>query len=190
MRTLTAIVLLLISGCAATGYVATSDPNLRLQQAYLLVAEDRPLMAEDFIRQSMEQYRNTSNLEGISEAYHSFGALYRHPAYHRNASQFNTLSDYDPTYQKSLDNYENAIQFFKKAGNEIGVVKSMVGMGMAYNDRNEKQKACEFYQKALENYNIGKANNAITSEPAIFDKRFKNMGEVIEGYQLREGCNS
>ncbi|MEJ2452138.1 MAG: hypothetical protein P8047_15995 [Gammaproteobacteria bacterium] len=191
MKKLTLIIILLCSGCTGVGFVATSDPGKKLQQAYALIAQDRAVMAEDVIKQAMNIYKEKNDKLGMAEAYHAFGNLYMSKSYHgKNAETFKSLGTYDGTYQNSINNFKKAIGLFEASNSEVGVVKSMVGIGNAYIEKSEPSEACKYYNQALSRYNADKKSGAISNEPQIFDKRFSNMGQVIEAYVEHYKCRT
>ena len=185
MKSLIFILLFTISGCAGVGLVATSNPDVKIQQAYRMMNEGRALMAEDLIRQAMVIYKKENNILGIAEAYHTYGNLYKHSSYHNKKP-----GTFDRSFMKSVSNYEMAKTSYEQVGDEVGAVKSLIGMGNAYHLRNEDNKACGYYSEALSRYNSGKENGVITKEPVILDKRYKNIGDVIIAFKKREKCNT
>ena len=189
MRRLLAILLtIILSGCAGVGLMPTSDPNIKIQQAYRMIDEDRALIAEDLIRQAMALYHESGNTEGMAEAYFTYGNLYKHPTYHNNSAAFEKFGTYDGTYKKSIENYKEAIKQFESAGSEIGVVKSLTSIGEAYNLKNDKITSCLYYEKALARYHAGKESGAITKEPVIYVHGAMNTGQIIEALMKRDGC--
>ena len=145
-------------------------------------------MAEDLIRQAMLDFEKTGNVEGMAEAYFAYGSLYKHHTYHNHSAIFEKWGTYDGSYNKSISNFEKALREFEKAGSEIGVVKSLVGIGEAYNLKNLEGTSCSYYAKALTRYNAGKESGAIGKEPVIYVKGAKNVGQVIEALMRRERC--
>jgi tetratricopeptide (TPR) repeat protein len=184
-------ILFLTIGCAGIGLMATSNPDKKIQQAYQMMNRDRALMAEDLIRQAMDIYEKEDNTLGIAEAYHTYGLLYKDRVYHgKSAATFKKFGRYDGTYMKSVNNFLKAKEYYEKAHNEVGVVKSLTGAGSAYILRNEDIKACQYYKEALSRYRAGKKDGRIKEEPIIFDKRFKNLGQIIEAFLKQEGCST
>ena len=178
MRIVT-IIIILITGCAGVGLVSTSDPDVKLQQSLQLISQGRYLMAKDLIRQAIVTYEQENNILGLAESYHLLGNLYKKPLNGGNAD-----------YSKSTTYFEKSVIFFEQANSEIGVVKSLVGVGNSYHLRNKDDAACQYYEKALARYTKGKANGTISKEPMIFDNRYKNTGDVINAFMLREKCNT
>ena len=60
---------LLMSGCAAIGVVATSDPHVKLNDAEnLFITQNRPLPAERLIREAMAIYQERDDPHGLANA--------------------------------------------------------------------------------------------------------------------------
>ena len=177
MRKYLLLILVLVSGCAGVGLVATSDPDEKIQQAYVLMAQDRAILAKDLIGQALKTYEETGNKLGMAEAYHAYGNLY-------------ISNSNDSGYVEAINSFKKSQSIFNEAGSEIGVIKSMVGIANSSRLRNENSKACAYYKSALSRYELGKENGEITSEPVIMDKRFKNMGQIIESYIEHDKCRT
>jgi hypothetical protein len=188
---LISVILFFTIGCAGIGLRATSNPDVKIQQAYRMMDEDRALMAEDLIHQAMDIYNKNNNKFGMAEAYHAYGNLYISHSYHNKwATTFKKLGTYDGSYMKSIQNFEGSMKLFNEVSSEIGVVKSLIGIANAYHQRNEDNKACVYYKKVLSRYQEGKENGTITEEPVIFDKRFKDMGQIINSYIKHYNCST
>ena len=74
------LVIALLGGCAELG-VATSDPNGKIKQAYSLMSEDRLLLAEDLLHQSLITFQQSDDKPGMAETYHAFGNFYKNELY-------------------------------------------------------------------------------------------------------------
>ena len=177
-----ALLLFLLSGCAGIGVTATSDPAEKLNQAERMQNENRPVMAETLILESIKIYEGNNDILGLAEAYHAYGNL------HKNSivQQYKTI--YDPTYMKSINSFKKSKELFQQANSEIGVVKSLVGIGMCYSMRQEREKACPYYEDALSKYKSGKENGKITKEPTIFIQGYDNFGSIVEQIIKQEEC--
>ena len=75
MKPLVLILLFIISGCVEVETVPASEPDEKIQQAYILMSENSGLMAEDQIHQAMALYEKDKNMIGMAEAYHAYGNL-------------------------------------------------------------------------------------------------------------------
>ena len=162
------LLLSVITGCTGIGFVATSDPHKKLAQANSLMEQDRLLLAKDVIAQALDIFKKEGNELGMADAYFTYGNLYKRSS--------------DRTYKKSISNYENAIKLFEKHGEITGVSKSLVGIGNAYALRGDNKNECKYYSEALSRYQIAKKEGKINREPIIYDKRYKNLGELIQAY--------
>lgn len=61
--------ILVMVGCAGVGIVATSDPAVKLEDAfYLLENSNRPLPAEMLIREAMAIYEERGDPRGLGKA--------------------------------------------------------------------------------------------------------------------------
>lgn len=191
MRAFIVLMVTLLTSCTGVGYVATSDPHEKLRQAYSLMSEDRPLLAEDTIGKALKTYDENNDGLGQAEAYYAYGILYSDDSYRgRWRKLFEKMGTYDEDYSRCINNYEKAKRLFESSSSEIGVVKSLLGVGRCYAGRNDYASACNTYSSALTRYSEGKKSGAITKEPQFFDDRYKNTGEVIEGYMKYEKCNT
>jgi tetratricopeptide (TPR) repeat protein len=180
MRLVSIFTLIFLTGCAGVGLNATSDPDVKIQQSYQMMNEGRYSMAKDLIRQAMATYKEDQNILGIAEAYHTLGNLYKYPV----------DGGGNADYARSGTYYEKAKEYYEQAGNETGVIKSIVGIGNSYYLRKNNNTACQYYDEALTRYNSGKAAGKITAEPVILDQRYKNMGDVINAFMVREKCST
>lgn len=191
MKRLVALaVLLILTGCAGVGLVATSDPKEKLRQADYLMMNDRPALAELTIRDAMAIFREKNDELGMADAYHAYGNLYKGESYHGKwASFFKKEGTYDSTFMKSIDNFNKAMALFEKHSDESGVIKCLVGIGNAYGLRNEEEKECSFYNQALLRYKKSKQEGTMKVEPVIHDKRYKNLEELIEAF-VKYSCKT
>lgn len=184
------VVLLLLTGCAGVGLVATSDPKEKLQQADYLMMQDRPALAELTIKDAMRIFQEKGDELGMADAYHAYGNLYKDDSYHGKwAAFFKKEGTYDGTYMKSIENFNKAMVLFQKHSEESGVVKCLLGIGNAYGLRNEKAKSCEYYRQSLSRYDKAKKEGNLKVEPVMHDKRYKNMGELIEAF-IKNYCET
>ena len=60
-------------GCAAYGVPATSNPDEKLRDAYMLFErKDRPLPAERLLREAITMYQEQKNEPALGEAYRAY----------------------------------------------------------------------------------------------------------------------
>ncbi len=176
--------LLLLSGCAGVGLVATSDPNEKLSQADYLMQQDRALLAELTIKDAIEIFKKNNDELGLADAYHAFGNLYKHPTYHGKwKPQFEKAGTYDGSYMKSIENFEKAMNIFKKHKEGSGVAKCLLGIGNAYGIKGNTLQSCEYYNKASDYYQQSKKEGTLGNEPVINNPNYNNMGDLIDAFR-------
>ncbi|OGS15758.1 MAG: hypothetical protein A2251_08730 [Elusimicrobia bacterium RIFOXYA2_FULL_47_53] len=148
-----------------------------------MMSQGRVPMAEDLIGQAVIIFKKNANENGLADAYHEYGNLYKHDSYHNKWSNYyKQKGTYDGTYIKSIDNYKKAVELFDRLEDESGVVKCLMGIGNAYSLRGEKDKALEYYKDALGRYNMAKKGGRIKVEPIMNNPNYKNMGELLEAF--------
>ena len=77
MKIVAIFTIILLTGCAGVGLVATSDPDVQIQQSYQMMDQGRYPMAKDLIRQAIATYKQEKNILGLAESYHALGNLYK-----------------------------------------------------------------------------------------------------------------
>jgi tetratricopeptide (TPR) repeat protein len=183
VRIFSILIIFVLSGCAGIGVVATSDPYKKLAQADAMMNQDRSAMAELLIGDALKVFVEKNDEAGIADAYNAYGNLYKHPSYHGKwKPTFEKLGTYDGTYQKSIDYFNKARDIFEKRNDVTGVSKSLLGIGNVYGIKNDREKSCQYYNKALDHYNSGKEQGLIKAEPVMNDRRYKNLGELIKAF--------
>lgn len=170
--------ILLISFSLLLFSCASPNPIGKAQQAYSLMEQDRFLMAEDYLYSALRALKEKPDLEVEADVHHALGNLYKNEGYHRHRAQFEKLGTYDGTYRKSEMHFEKAIELFRSVGSDIGVTKSLIDLGNVYAIKSEHEKQCESYKSAVSIYENGKRTGRITTEPQIFLKGYKTIGEV------------
>ncbi len=189
MNFLSMVFILLLSGCAGIGVAATSDPYQKLDQADAMMAQDRAAMAESLISDALKVFEEKNDAAGIADAYHAYGNLYKHPSYHGKwKPTFEKLGTYDGTYQKSIDYFNKAKEIFENKKDATGVSKSLFGIGHVYGIKNERETSCQYYSKALARYRSGKEQDLVETEPVMNDRKYKNLGELIQAF-INHDCN-
>jgi len=189
MKLLFAIFVLLVSACTGIGYVATSDPNKLVNQAYSLMREDRLLLAEDVIRQAVEIAEEQEDTSAMAKAYLAYGNLYKSDLYinGRWKAKFKELGTFDGTYMKSIENFSKCQDLYKQIGDGVGEAKCLLGVGRAFYLRGETDNACDYFKKSLATYNNAKQAGGNFKEPQGLIG-YATLGELIKALINKEGC--
>ncbi|MDT8375360.1 MAG: hypothetical protein RQ867_01345 [Mariprofundaceae bacterium] len=176
----------LLTACGAMGYVKTNDPAVKTQQAYSLMSQDRFLMAEDYLLSALRILKENPNRGVEADVHFSLGNLYKNEGYHRHRTQFERLGTYDGTYIKSINHFQKAKELFESVNSEVGVAKSLLGLGGAYGLSGDEKRGCAALRSALKVYNTAKSEGRITSEPGlitsepiILNPNYKTVGEIV-----------
>src|SRR5439155_13419769 len=138
-------------------------------------------------REALDIYTKQSNELGMAEAHHAFGNFYKNGLYHTKwAPVYKRMGTYDGTYMKSVDNFSTAKRLFEKNENNVGVMKSLVGLGNAYELRGEKDKACENYNAALRSWEAAKQKDPSVRAPILTG--YRNPEELINAFRQKWRC--
>ncbi len=187
-QALSVTVVLVLTGCAAFGIPATSDPNQKLRYAYALMDQCRPIPAERLIGEALGLYKEKGDEIGMAEAYHSFGNLYKFNCYHQKheKSLLATVGSHEKAYELSKQNFEKAAQLYKKHDDFIGISKSYFGIGNVYGIQGNKSKECAFYDESLKYYYQAQTENLKASANILTN--FKDFPEMVEKFKSKDGC--
>ena len=168
--------------CSGAGAVETTPPDVKLEQANKMMQVDRPLMAVQLMGEALRAYREDKNSSGIANAHYAYGNLYKSV----DIQQYITI--YDPTYEKSIKHFIKAKEWYEKDKDEMGVVKSLTGIGIAYAKKGEFETACKNFSESLQNYEAGKSKGAITKENEILLPGHSDFGGVIRQLKKQANC--
>jgi len=153
---LTLVISVVLSGCAAMGVPATSDPDKKIRYAYVLFDEQqRPLPAERLIREAIVLYLEKNNDLGLAEAYRAYGFFYRSAALekwhkHYKANGFlEAGATYANRYEKSIAYFEKSAAILKKYNKNDSLTNIHLNMGFTYEFSNQLEKACDEYKKSI-----------------------------------------
>ena len=189
---------LLLAGCAGVGIVATSDPLTKLNDAeYLFMRQDRPLPAERLIREAIAIYQEGDDSHGLGNAYREYGDLLLSPAvikweklYRRDGFLDKSVT-YDNRDVKASENYSKALEYYKRAEQQLRDASKYdartnvyFNMAWSYYSLNDRVKACNYYDRALEAYteNIRRNPSAKPYSPS------GTVPELVESMKKRAGC--
>lgn len=143
-------------GCAAMGVPATSDPDKKIGDAYMLFdRQQRPLPAERLIREAIEIYQEKNNDLGLAEAYRAYGFFFRSGAlakWHKHYESDGFMEEgatYANRHEKSIEYFEKSAAIFEKHHKNDALTNVHLNMGFTYEFANQPEKACDEYKKSL-----------------------------------------
>ncbi len=96
-----------VMGCAAVGVGQTSNPLQKLNDAYGLMGQCRPIPAERLIGKALHIYEEKGDEIGMAEAHHTFGNLYKNQCDHSKYEKYllETVGSHEKAYAKSEQNF-------------------------------------------------------------------------------------
>ncbi|MCL1861470.1 MAG: hypothetical protein FWG52_08080 [Proteobacteria bacterium] len=193
-------VVILSTGCAGVGVVATSDPLAKLNDAEILfVQQNRPLLAERLIREAMDIYQEQGDSRGLGHANREYADLllsssvsgkwanyYRKNGFQdRTATYDNRITKASEYYTKALEHYARAADQFRSANRYDYLTNVYYNMANSYYRLDDRAKACHFYDETL-----GAYNENIRRNPSV--KPFSPSGTVadlVSAEKKQAGCD-
>ncbi|HKT32577.1 MAG TPA: hypothetical protein VJS89_08820 [Gammaproteobacteria bacterium] len=170
MKALTLICVLLsscvifLAGCEAMLVPYTSNPRTKLADAIVLIQDqNRPLPAERLIRDAINTYKNEHDEFGLAQAYKMYGFFFRSPTvtswekFYTAHGFLDKTATWQERYQKSIQYYEMANEIFASHQQYDWMSNVDMKLAVVYLDLNNKDAACQEYDRALYDSNRYKA---------------------------------
>jgi tetratricopeptide (TPR) repeat protein len=188
------VVVIVLSSCSAMLVPATNDPDKKIAFSYILFDEQqRPLPAEQLIRESIEAYNQENNEIGLGEAYRAYGFFFRSPAVKKWQKHYETKgfldnsATYENRYDKSIEYFEQSVRLFVKNKKYDRVTNVYLNMGFTYEFAGKNDKACEAYKASLNS--IAKFEKDNPGVSVTLPKEFTGTYEdYISGFMKRLEC--
>lgn len=172
-----------LSGCLAFGIPYTSDPGQKMAYAFQLIDTGRPIPAERLLREALETLQANKDELGMANAYLLFGVLYQSKGYHKMEKYFKDAGTYEGWEDRSKENFLSAAELYEKYENLIFAAKAYIGVGNAYNFQGNRDKACAWYNKAMNTF-----DRAISANPATAQIEVIDIREQIAYYKNKNTC--
>ncbi len=190
--------LLVLSGCAGVGVMSSDNQMENLHNAHVLFArEDRPLIAERLILQSIAVFKKHGNNIGLGDAYREYAELLDSPStsgkwktYYENNGFLDGFTTYDRRAESAAYYYRKALVAYKRAVPDLEANKrydyltnDFYNAGHIDALLGNKQGACEAYKRALLAYreNVSanpeaKPYSPTGSIPSLLDSNMRSLG--------------
>jgi tetratricopeptide (TPR) repeat protein len=147
-----------LAGCAAALVPASSDPARKLGWAGELIdKQNRPLPAEQLIRDAIQIYESKSDEKGLAAAYRQYGIFFRSDAVQRFAAHYRkngfldqTVS-YDQRFDKAIEYFLKARPFYEKSKTYDLLSNIDLNLAWAYEGKGEQPLACQSLDSSLAN---------------------------------------
>lgn len=170
----------LLAGCAGVGVVATSDPHVKLSEAYYLYTyQGRALIAERLIWEAMEIFRERQDFHGLGHAHREYADLLLSSSIARWEKVFREDGFRDSTvtfenrFEKAKEYYARALETYRRAEPSLKTDETYDALTNLYYNMSwtsfqlgETEEACGFIEKSLDAYAMNIAQNP-EAEPHI-----------------------
>jgi tetratricopeptide (TPR) repeat protein len=160
LRTASVCLAWFLCGCAGVGVFSTSDPAAKLHDAsYLYTQSDRPLIAERLIREAIEIDEKNDDELGLAEAYRVYGHFFQSTTVSRWSNLFkrdgflDRSATFDTRYAKSVEYLQKSAKLFGAHDRVDKLTNIYLLMALAYMNMNDRDGACQAFERTLENYN-------------------------------------
>lgn len=186
--------LTMLSGCAGVGVVETSDPAVKLRDAYSLFdRQDRPLVAERLIREAIEIYQKNSDELGLAEAYRTYGFFFESGSVegkwskqYREGGFLDKSATFDTRFEKSIEYFEKARAIFAGQKRFGDLTNVNMNLGYVYSTLGKRDAACQSFDRSLENYRDNLRHNPFAKP--ISPKGFGTFEEFLADLKKKNNC--
>lgn len=193
LRFFNMVLVFLLTGCAAVGVPATSDPGEKLKWADALMDVSRPIPAERLIREAIEIYQTQGNQSGLAEAYRTYGVFFRDDVvtkwqYHyQRAGFFDKAATYEFRYKKSIEYLVLADKIYAALDDLTARSNVHLNMGFTYRIAGDNSAACKAYSESLALHRAARQRDPglVVQLPA----KYKTYEEALEPYLKSATCD-
>ena len=173
-------------GCSYALVPATNDPSKKIDQAYQMWELGRWIPAEGLGRQALDISIKKGDLVGQANAHRYLGNFYKGRLYRKHRDWFAEGGKYDPTTELSRSHFQRAVDIWERMDDAWGVATDIFNIGTTYSIDGNKEKACEYYAKAINIYQSPKSVFKGVYHP--WNKSFKDFPSMVKAFSGKEGC--
>jgi tetratricopeptide (TPR) repeat protein len=197
--------LLILAGCAGIGIVASSDPDVKLNDAEnLYLRLDRPLPAEKLISEAIAIYQERGDFRRLGDAYREYGGLllsrsltkwgFSNMKFH---DQSVTHVTYDSREANAFEYFRKALEVYRKYEPQPLEAKQYDQLtnlyyvsGWTYNALKEPANTCLYFNKSLAAYAENVRLNPASQQRGL--DGFKSFPDLVANDEKILGldCNS
>jgi tetratricopeptide (TPR) repeat protein len=188
------LMIAILSGCAAMGVPATSDPARKLGDANALLELQRPFPAEKLIIESIQIYKEQNNEKGLAEAYRAYGTFFRSTAVgespwrksYEERGFLDKSAKFESRYSKSIEYYMLADNIYERLDFLERRSNVHLNMGITYELAGDLPSACKAYSESLR-FNTA----ALQKDPTIIifvPPPYKTFAEGLAPFLKRAQC--
>jgi tetratricopeptide (TPR) repeat protein len=187
------ILSLCLSACAGMFVPATSDPHKKLNWANeLFDRQGRPLPAERFLQEALQEFQRQSDQMGLAKAYREYGFFFKSPAvekwekHYRTKGFLDKTATYDARMEKAVESFKKSEELFSALNQYDALTNVQLNLGFTYQTRGELDAACQTFDRSLESHqkNLEQNPNAKVQLPS----GYATYQEFITSYKQKAGC--
>ncbi|TNC83168.1 MAG: hypothetical protein C9356_01615 [Oleiphilus sp.] len=154
-------------GCSAAGVIYTSDPYQKVSNSYAMMSQGRPIPAEKFAKEALEQFKEINDVFGQGESLVALGLLYK-----------SNLMQND---QEAVEKFQQAVTLFQSINDYSSLAKTKFALANAYAGLNLKDKQCATYSESLENY--AKSKELTPQATFRFNSAYSSFDAMVKDFQ-------
>lgn len=181
------------AGCAGVGGIAKSDPAAKLQAATdLFERQDRPLLAEQLIRESIGSYETVHNELGLANAYRTYGFFFRSASveghwseHYRKNGFLDESATFDARYEKSIEYLGKARAIFADYKRFDALTTVNLNIGFTYEVMGYWDAACEAFDLSAQS---NRDSLQKSSDKVALPHGFATYEEFLAPHRQRAGC--
>lgn len=183
-----------LAGCAGVGVVATADPKAKLADATRLFdQQDRPLLAEQLIREALDACGQSADPACLADAYRTYGFFFRAASVGGNSRQhyqesgfLDRSATFDTRYAKSVEYFQRSREIYARLERFDALTNIDLNMGFSYELMGDKAQACQAFAASAADHRENMRRNpgvevALPQGVASFD-------DFLVPHRRRAGC--
>ena len=183
-------------GCSSlrgTQAIPDRQSNLR-DAAELYEHEDRPVVAERLIRQTLDAYARSDDELGLADSYRAYAYFLRSQSVESKRQYFREYGFLDPTvsfetrYERSIDYLDKAREIYQRYGRYDALTNINLNIGFTYEVLGNAEAACRAFDRSLENNRDSQDHNAKVK--LGLPKGFASYEEFLAPHRQRVGCDT
>jgi len=192
--------LILLTGCAGFGIIATSNPLTKLNDAeHLFIVQNRPLPAEKLIFEAIVIFQEQNDSFGLGHAHREYGDLLLSPSvikwqkhYRERGFQDKSVT-FENRTDKAKEYFAKALNYYQKTEKQLrdsekfdALTNLYFNIAWVYYRLDDRKKSCDFYDLSLVAYTENVRRNP-TARPQV-SSSYETFADQITSEKKRAGC--
>lgn len=169
-----------VLGCSAVGVIESSDPDIKIEQAYALMNVGRALPAQRLFKEAIDIAKERKDRYLEARAIVGLGDLYRNAQYGVDKQNLTN-------YKLSTEKYDEAARVYTEIGFNKGATMAYLGAAWAAAMDGNTQLACGYYKKTAAAFKKPSGGKVDRMSPEL-DSESKPFSETLAEYKSKDGC--